>query len=70
VAAGTEGVPAAAARSKRDRPADRGAVTKSRSVRLDCLGGGGGVSGSRVGPAAGDSEAEEYEEKAIVGRRA
>jgi hypothetical protein len=45
-------------------------VTKSRSVRLDCLGGGGGVSGSRVGPAAGDSEAEEYEEKAIVGRRA
>jgi E3 ubiquitin-protein ligase ATL6/9/15/31/42/55 len=58
-AAGTEGGPAAAARSKREKPADGGAVTKSRSVRFDCL-----------GAAAGDSEAEEDEEKAIVGRRA
>ncbi|KAK3128729.1 hypothetical protein QOZ80_6BG0465650 [Eleusine coracana subsp. coracana] len=78
--AGTEGpVPAATAmRSKREKPAgaaaDGGNVTKSRSVRFDCLGGGGGgggaATGGRVGAAAGDSEAEEDEEKAIVGRRA
>jgi E3 ubiquitin-protein ligase ATL6/9/15/31/42/55 len=67
-AEGTEGpAPAAAARSKREKPADGGAVTNSRSVRFDCL--GGAVSGARVRAAAGDSEAEEDEEKAIVGRR-
>jgi len=69
-AAGTE-ASAATARTKREKTAtaaDGGAVTPPKgSVRFDCLGGAAAaVSGARVGAAAGDSETEDDEEKAIV----
>ena len=59
------------ARMKREKTAaaaDGGTVTPPKgSVRFDCLGGStAAASGARVGAAAGDSETEDDEEKAIV----
>lgn len=67
---GVEGstTPAATARAKREKTAAAadGAVSPAKgSVRFDCLGGGGVVSGARVGAVAGDSD-EEEEEKPIA----
>ncbi|OQU76061.1 hypothetical protein SORBI_3010G086400 [Sorghum bicolor] len=79
VAAGTTGG-ATTARTRREKTggaaSDGGSVTPAKgSVRFDCLGGvAPGVTGARVGAAAGDSETEEDvdeddEEKAIARQR-